>query len=126
MASVERPAPPLVGRLEVQNIYMFWSCLACGYVKILQPVAICSYFRNNNTHYTHTVTFNLSFLALKTMISVLSLFRKLEEIMAHPVFDLLNALAQQNYGVIVDRQHRNGNQYYYFACLALAGTCILV
>ena len=46
MASVERPAPPLVGRLEVQNIYLFWSCLACGYVKILQPVAICSYFRN--------------------------------------------------------------------------------
>ena len=28
------------------KIYMFWSCLACGYVKILQPVAICSYFRN--------------------------------------------------------------------------------
>ena len=26
--------------------YMFWSCLACGYVKILQPVAMCSYFRN--------------------------------------------------------------------------------
>ena len=25
---------------------MFWSCLACGYVKILQPVAMCSYFRN--------------------------------------------------------------------------------
>ena len=25
---------------------MFWLCLACGYVKILQPVAICSYFRN--------------------------------------------------------------------------------
>ena len=24
------------------KIYMFWSCLACGYVKILQPVAICT------------------------------------------------------------------------------------
>ena len=29
------------------KIYMFWSCLACGYVRILQPVAICSYFRNS-------------------------------------------------------------------------------
>ena len=28
------------------KIYIFWSCLACGYVKILQPVAMCSYFRN--------------------------------------------------------------------------------
>ena len=33
--------------LQVGGVkYMFWLCLACGYVKILQPVAICSYFRN--------------------------------------------------------------------------------
>ena len=39
-ASVERPAPPLVGRLEVQNIYVLvvfglWLCVditACCYV----------------------------------------------------------------------------------------------
>ena len=28
--------------------------LACGYVKILQPVAICSYFRNITAEYQHT------------------------------------------------------------------------
>ena len=28
------------------KIYIFWLCLACGYVKIIQPVAMCSYFRN--------------------------------------------------------------------------------
>ena len=36
----------LQARLHWYKIYMFWSCLACGYVKILQPVAMCSYFRN--------------------------------------------------------------------------------
>ena len=32
----------LQARLHWYKIYMFWSCLACGYVKILQPVAICT------------------------------------------------------------------------------------
>ena len=34
------------GYHSAKYIYMFWLCLASGYVKIIQPVAMCSYFRN--------------------------------------------------------------------------------
>ena len=34
------------GYHSAKYIYIFWLCLASGYVKIIQPVAMCSYFRN--------------------------------------------------------------------------------
>ena len=34
------------GYHSAKYIYMFWLCLTSGYVKIIQPVAMCSYFRN--------------------------------------------------------------------------------
>ena len=34
------------GYHSAKYIYMSWLCLASGYVKIIQPVAMCSYFHN--------------------------------------------------------------------------------